>query len=99
MAANETHELQGMARMKAKSGAAAEKSRRDDTPRVQPFQAETRDLLDLMIHSLYTKREIFLRELVSNASDALDRLRYEALSASELMAGDERLEIRIDADP
>ena len=71
----------------------------DSSPRMQAFQAETRDLLDLMIHSLYTKREIFLRELISNASDALDRLRFEALANPELMAGDDRLEIRLDVDP
>src|SRR4029079_13252323 len=63
-----------------------------------PFQAETRQLLDLMIHSLYSNKEIFLRELISNASDALDRLRFEAISRPELMAGDEKLEIRIEAD-
>ena len=68
------------------------------TPETQAFQAETKDLLDLMIHSLYTKREIFLRELISNASDALDKLRYEALTNTELMAGDDRMEIRIDAN-
>jgi molecular chaperone HtpG len=63
-----------------------------------PFQAETKQLLDLMIHSLYSNKEIFLRELISNASDALDRLRFEAVTKPELMAGDEKLEIRIAAD-
>ncbi|HEY4589206.1 MAG TPA: ATP-binding protein, partial [Thermoanaerobaculia bacterium] len=62
------------------------------------FQAETRQLLDLMIHSLYSNKEIFLRELISNASDALDRLRFEALTNPELLAGDETLEIRLEAD-
>ncbi|MET0625169.1 MAG: molecular chaperone HtpG, partial [Pyrinomonadaceae bacterium] len=62
------------------------------------FQAETRQLLDLVVHSLYTKKEIFLRELISNASDALDHLRFEALLKPELMDAP-RLEIRIEADP
>ncbi len=63
------------------------------------FQAETRQLLDIVIHSLYSNKEIFLRELISNASDALDRLRFEALTDPELMDADEKLEIRIEADP
>jgi molecular chaperone HtpG len=62
------------------------------------FQAETKQLLELMIHSLYTNKEIFLRELVSNASDALDRLRFEGLTNPELLAGDERYEIRLEVD-
>lgn len=62
------------------------------------FQAETTQLLDLMIHSLYTHKDIFLRELISNASDALDRLRFEALTQPALMADDDRLEIRLEAD-
>ena len=70
-----------------------------DKPETHPFQAETRQLLDLMIHSLYTQKEIFLRELISNASDALDRLRFEALTEPDLLADDERLEIRLETDP
>lgn len=62
------------------------------------FQAETKPLLDLVIHSLYTSKEIFLRELISNASDALDRLRFEALTNPELLAGDDKYEIRLEAD-
>src|SRR5262247_687235 len=62
------------------------------------FQAEARQVLDLMIHSLYTNKEIFLRELISNASDALDRLRFEALSKPELIGPDEQLEISIESD-
>jgi molecular chaperone HtpG len=62
------------------------------------FQAETKQLLDLMVHSLYTHKEIFLRELISNASDALDRLRFEALSRPELIADDNTLEIRLETD-
>jgi molecular chaperone HtpG len=62
------------------------------------FQAEVRELLRLMIHSLYSHREIFLRELISNASDANDKLRFESLSKPELMAGDTELAIWIEAD-
>jgi molecular chaperone HtpG len=62
------------------------------------FQAEVRELLKLMIHSLYSHREIFLRELVSNASDACDRLRFAAIAQPELLAQDAELGIRIEAD-
>jgi molecular chaperone HtpG len=63
------------------------------------FQAEVRELLKLMIHSLYSHREIFLRELISNASDANDKLRFESLSKPELMTGDAELAIWIESDP
>jgi molecular chaperone HtpG len=62
------------------------------------FQAEVRELLKLMIHSLYSHREIFLRELISNASDASDRLRFAAIGEPALLADDPELEIRIEAD-
>ena len=62
------------------------------------FQAEVRELLKLMIHSLYSHREIFLRELISNASDACDRLRFAAIADSALAADDPEFGIRIDAD-
>src|SRR3569832_773899 len=62
------------------------------------FQAEVRDLLKLMIHSLYSHREIFLRELISNASDANDRLRFAAIADPTLLAEGTELDIKIDAD-
>ena len=62
------------------------------------FQAEVRELLKLMIHSLYSHREIFLRELISNASDANDRLRFAAIGEPALLASDPELEIRVEAD-
>src|SRR4051812_38475781 len=62
------------------------------------FQAEVRELLKLMIHSLYSHREIFLRELISNASDANDKLRFASLSSPELMAGETELAVWIEAD-
>jgi len=69
------------------------------TRQTHGFQAEVRELLKLMIHSLYSHREIFLRELISNASDACDRLRFLAIGESTLLADDPELGIRIDADP
>src|SRR5207344_278746 len=62
------------------------------------FQAEVKQLLHLMVHSLYGNKEIFLRELVSNASDAADRLRFQALSDNALYGGDSDLRIRISFD-
>lgn len=62
------------------------------------FQTEVKQLLHLMIHSLYSNKEIFLRELVSNASDAADKLRFEALAKPELLEGGDALKIRISYD-
>lgn len=62
------------------------------------FQTEAKQLLHLMIHSLYSNREIFLRELVSNASDAADKLRFEAVSNGDLYEGDAELKIRVSFD-
>lgn len=62
------------------------------------FQTETKQLLDLMIHSIYTHREIFLRELISNASDAIDKIRFEALTNQDLLEGTKDFEIFIIPD-
>lgn len=62
------------------------------------FQAETKQLLDLMIHSIYTHREIFLRELISNASDAIDKVKFKSLTDSALLEGDSEFGIEISFD-
>src|SRR4051794_14152971 len=67
------------------------------TPERHEFQAEVKQLLDLMVHSLYSNKDIFLRELISNASDALDKLRFERLTRPELGGGGE-LHVRLDPD-
>lgn len=64
-----------------------------------PFKAETRQLLDILIHSLYTEREIFLRELISNASDALTRMSFEMLTNRDVLDPDVELAITITTDP
>ena len=63
------------------------------------FQTEARQLLDLMIHSLYSNKEIFLRELVSNASDACDKLRFEALTDASLLDDDPEFAVHVEVDP
>ena len=62
------------------------------------FSADTAKILKLMIHSLYSNKEIFLRELVSNAADAADKLRFKALSNADLYEGDGDLRVRVSAD-
>ena len=62
------------------------------------FKAEIQQLLNILVHSLYTEREIFLRELVSNASDALNRLQFEMLTTRDVVDPDAELGIRLEAD-
>jgi molecular chaperone HtpG len=64
----------------------------------QPFQAEVSELLHLMVHSVYSETDIFLRELISNASDACDKLRYEAIAKPELIGEGDAPKIRIIPD-
>ncbi|MFH1345103.1 MAG: molecular chaperone HtpG [Pseudomonadota bacterium] len=70
----------------------------DTAPVSQPFQAEVAELLHLMVHSVYSETDIFLRELISNASDACDKLRYEAIANPALIADGEPPKIRIKPD-
>ncbi|MDI3567020.1 molecular chaperone HtpG [Bradyrhizobium sp. Arg816] len=67
----------------------------DTAAHTQPFQAEVSELLHLMVHSVYSETDIFLRELVSNASDACDKLRYEAIASPALLGEGDALKIRI----
>ena len=70
----------------------------DTTTQTRAFQAEVQEVLHLMIHSLYSNKEIFLRELISNASDACDKLRFSALQDDRLLGGDSELRIELEAD-
>jgi molecular chaperone HtpG len=69
-----------------------------DAPQRMEFKTELKQLLDLITHSLYTKKEIFLRELISNAADAIDKARFEGLKRPELLEGDADFKIRLVAD-
>jgi len=69
-----------------------------ETIETRVFETETSQMLKLMIHSLYSNKEIFLRELISNASDALDKLRYESYQNTDLLSGDGDLVIQVDFD-
>ena len=73
-------------------------SKKTGSKKVCSFQAETKELLNLMINSLYTHREIFLRELISNSSDALDKVHFQSLTDHELLGDDHELKIEIDVN-
>ncbi len=72
--------------------------KKNNKKQVLAFQAETKELLNLMINSLYTHREIFLRELISNASDALDKIHFQSLTDSELLGNDHELKIILEVN-
>src|SRR5437764_12615634 len=90
------------ARAGSETAVSAQANQTDQTGQAEQesfsFQAEVVQILDLMVHSLYSNKEIFLRELISNASDAIDRLRLELLSKSELPEAEGPLRIRVSFD-
>src|SRR5262252_9915898 len=70
----------------------------ENAAQTHPFQAEVSQLLHLMVHAVYSETDVFLRELISNGSDACDRLRYEAIAKPELLNAGGELTIRIKPD-
>src|SRR5260221_7654455 len=85
-------------KIQRETGMSTEQSTTQAPKETLNFQTEVKQLLQLMIHSLYSNREIFLRELVSNASDACDKLRFEAVTNGALFENDSELKIRIGID-
>src|SRR5471030_788367 len=70
----------------------------DAAPQRMEFKTELKQLLDLIIHSLYTKKEIFLRELISNSADAIDKARFESLTNPDILEGDSNWKIKLSVD-
>src|SRR5918911_331338 len=68
-------------------------------PENRAFEADVARLLHLMVHSVYSDRDVFLRELISNAADACEKLRYEAISNPDLLGQDHRMRIGLSIDP
>ncbi|PIN19517.1 Molecular chaperone (HSP90 family) [Handroanthus impetiginosus] len=85
--------------VRCEAAAVAEKEAAESSGETHEYQAEVSRLLDLIVHSLYSHKEVFLRELVSNASDALDKLRFLSLTEPSLLGDAGELEIRIKPDP